>query len=131
MKLILGALLFASSAFASTTPLTEFRKHVLDWDYESTDQTGERCKIEIFGTSDGGLRIDLLATSELQFYLEPTTDYMASVDLFVATTPAPSDSGMAKTRLIVRNKTFLTIEREFTSRTGRTYVSGLTCSLQN
>jgi hypothetical protein len=136
MKLIVGALLLSFSTLAFSTlafpnAVTEFKRHVTDWDYESTDQLGEKCRIELFGTTNGGLRIDLLATSELQFHLMPSTDYSSSQDLFVATTPANSDSGSAKTYLIVRQKRTLTIEREFTTRRGRVYLSGLTCSLQN
>ncbi len=131
MRLILGALLISFSSYSFANAVIEFRRHVPDWDYESSDQLGEKCRIEIFGAINGAIRIDLLATSELQFHLSPTTDYSASHDLFVATIPANSDSGTAKTRLIVRQKRTLTIEREFINRRGRVYVSGLTCALQN
>ena len=130
MKLFVGALLLYSK-LAFPNAVTEFKRHVTEWDYESTDQMGEKCLIELFGAANGGIRVDLLATSELQFHLMPSTDYSSSQDLFVATTPANSDSGSAKTYLIVRQKRTLTIEREFTSRSGRVYVSGLTCSIQN
>jgi hypothetical protein len=131
MNLIVGALLLSFSTLAFPNAVTEFKRHVTEWDYESTDQLGEKCRIELFGATNGGVRIDLLATSELQFHLMPSTDYSSSQDLFVATTPANSDSGSAKTYLIVRQKRTLTIEREFTTRRGRVYVSGLTCSIQN
>jgi hypothetical protein len=131
MKLILGAFLLSLSSLSYANAVLEFRRHVTDWDYQSSDQLGERCLIEIFGSREGGLRIDLLATGQQQFHLYPNTDYVASSDLFVATTPANSDSGSAKTRLIVRNKRILTIEREFINRAGRIYVSGLSCALQN
>lgn len=131
MKILVGALLLSFAPLAFSNAVTEFKRHVTDWEYESTDQLGEKCLIELFGARNGGIRVDLLATSELQFHLEPTTDYSSSADLFVATTPAQSDSGLAKTHLIVRQKRTLTIEREFTTRSGRVYVSGLTCSIEN
>jgi len=130
MKFILGALILFHTQFALANAVKAFRKHVTDWDYESTDQLGERCKIELFGSSRGGIRVDLLATGVLQFELYPETDYMEQDNLFVATAPADSDSGTAKQRLIVRNKSTLTIEREFLSQSGRVYVSGLTCDLR-
>lgn len=131
MKLLIGAFILSLSTLSYANAVLEFRSHVTDWDYESSDQLGERCLIEIFGLREGGLKIDLLATGQLHFELLPTTDYVSSSDLFVATTPASSDSGMAKTRLIVRNKSSLSIEREYTNPNGRIYLSGLTCELRN
>ena len=104
LKFILGAFLLTFSTFAFPNAVTEFRRHVTDWEYQSSDQLGERCFIELFGSRDGGLRVDLQATAQLVFFLQPDTDYMASADLYIATVPALSDSGEAKTRLVVRNK---------------------------
>jgi hypothetical protein len=129
LLIVLGALLFFPVAPSYANAVREFRKHVPEWDYQSTDQYGERCLIELFGSRDGGLRVDIAASSLLQFHLAADTKYQSNSQLFVATTPAPSDSGVALMRLIVRNKSELTIEREFTNRAGRVYVWGLTCPL--
>jgi hypothetical protein len=130
MKNIFFALLLvSSSAFAHTNAVEAFRQHLPAFDYRGQDTLGEKCEIDLFGQTNGSVRLELFATSRAEFLVTPDMAFESTPTRFVARRPGTSDSGTVEMSLIVEGER-VSIQRDFS--TGRRHwVSALTCIIED
>jgi hypothetical protein len=104
------------------------KSHLPYMDYLGSDTLGEKCEIDLFGQTDGSLRLELFATSRNEFMVTPDMAFENSATRFVARRMVPSDVGTVEMSLIVEGER-VSIQRDF--RVGdRAWVSALTCLIE-
>ena len=130
MKNIFFALLLvSSSAFAQNNAVDALRRHLPAFDYLGQDTLGEKCEIDLFGQTNGSIRLELFATSRADFVITPDMAYESTPTRFVARRAGTSDSGTVVMSLIVEGER-VSIQRDF-SNGGRHWVSALTCIIED
>ena len=130
MKNIFFAFLFVStSAFAQTNAVEAFRRFLPAFDYLGQDTLGEKCEIDLFGQTNGSIRLELFATSRADFVITPDMAFEATPTRFIARRPGTSESGTVVMSLIVEGER-VSIQRDF-SNGERHWVSALTCIIED
>jgi hypothetical protein len=130
MKNIFFAFLFIStSVFAQTNAVEAFRRHLTAFDYRGQDTFGEKCEIDLFGQTNGSIRLELFATSRAEFLITPDMAFESTPTRFVARRPGTSETGTVVMSLIVEGDR-VSIQRDF-SIGERHWVSALTCIIED
>jgi|GEM_PF-5572320 len=130
MKTIFFALVFVSfSALAQTNAVLALRQHLPAFDYLGQDTLGEKCEIDLFGQTDGSLRLELFGTSQAQFLVTPDMAFESTPTRFVARRPGVSESGKVEMSLIIEGDS-VSIQRDF-SVGERHWISAITCLIED
>ncbi len=128
-NLFFALLLISTSSFAQTNAVEALRQHLPAFDYRGQDTLGEKCEIDLFGQTDGSMRLELFATSQAQFLITPDMAFESTPTRFVARRPGVSDSGKVEMSLIIEGES-VSIQRDF-SIGERHWVSAMTCLIED
>ncbi len=130
MKNIFFALIFiTTSSFAQTNAVGALRQHLPAFDYLGQDTLGEKCEIDLFGQTDGSMRLELFATSQAQFLVTPDMTFESTPTRFVARRPGVSETGKVEMSLIIEGES-VSIQRDF-SIGERHWISAMTCLIED
>ncbi len=130
MKNIFFALLFIStSSLAQTNAVEALRQHLPAFDYVGEDTLGEKCEIDLFGQTNGSIRLELFATSRAEFLITPEMTFESTPTRFVARRPGVSETGKVEMSLIVEGER-VSIQRDF-SIGERHWISAITCLIED
>lgn len=128
-NLFFALVLISSSVFAQTNAVEALRQHLPAFDYLGQDTLGEKCEIDLFGQTNGSIRLELFATSQAQFLVTPDMPFESTPTRFVARRPGVSESGQVEMSLIIEGER-VSIQRDF-SIGERHWVSAMTCIIED
>lgn len=128
-NLFFAFLVVSTSAFAQSNAVEALRRHLPAFDYMGQDTLGEKCEIDLFGQTNGSIRLELFATSRADFLITPDMAFETTPTRFVARRPGFSDTGKVEMSLIVEGES-VSIQRDF-SIGERHWVSAITCLIED